>query len=251
MCSRDIGILAIILSVFAVGTQYAHLQPSSKERNEINSKLESELGSSFYQKAARMLPDLIHLGSLESVQACLVLGLYSLPVDACGLGYIYLNLAIRLAQQNGMHRQDSDHIFSPQLSQIRKEVWWTAYCMEKKVGSFHGRPVSVRPKDIDTDLPCDGTLNSSSRSTLPSSNLIAVVKLIHYLDKFCEELNHLRACQKPEITDVISRLDAMRKDPKMWWDGISVTAMPPSRPTIHLQMEYCLVRMFFGRAASP
>lgn len=131
MCSRDIGILAIILSVFAVGTQYAHLQPSSKERNEINSKLESELGSSFYQKAARMLPDLIHLGSLESVQACLVLGLYSLPVDACGLGYIYLNLAIRLAQQNGMHRQDSDHIFSPQLSQIRKEVWWTAYCMEK------------------------------------------------------------------------------------------------------------------------
>lgn len=54
-----------------------------------------------YRQATKLLPEVIHLASLESVQACLLFGLYALPIDASGLGYVYLNLAIKLAMQNG------------------------------------------------------------------------------------------------------------------------------------------------------
>jgi hypothetical protein len=132
---KDAGTLAVLLGVFAVGTQYAHLQsPRNKDpRSTPSSTREEELGSLFYQQAARLLPEVIHLGSLESAQACLLLGFYSLPIDASGLGYIYLNLAIKLAMQNGLHRRISDGLFSPTIIDVRNKVWWTIYCTEKQV----------------------------------------------------------------------------------------------------------------------
>jgi hypothetical protein len=66
-----------------------------------------------------------------SVQVFLLLGLYSLPIDASGLGYIYLNLAIKVAIQNGMHRRVSRGDFDVTTKEIRRYIWWTAYCMER------------------------------------------------------------------------------------------------------------------------
>lgn len=130
---KDAGTLAVLLGVFAVGTQYVHLQSvrNKDPRSTPPSTREEELGSLFYQQAARLLPEVIHLGSLESAQACLLLGFYSLPIDASGLGYIYLNLAIKLAMQNGLHRRTSDGVFNPTIIDVRNKVWWTIYCTEK------------------------------------------------------------------------------------------------------------------------
>uniref|UniRef100_A0A0D2Y9T2 Xylanolytic transcriptional activator regulatory domain-containing protein n=1 Tax=Fusarium oxysporum (strain Fo5176) TaxID=660025 RepID=A0A0D2Y9T2_FUSOF len=82
--------VSILLTVLAIGTQYAHLEHTNGSENTSTSGLlEEEIGAMFYQQAIRLLPEIIEISSLESVQACLLFGYYSLPIDASGLGFIY------------------------------------------------------------------------------------------------------------------------------------------------------------------
>jgi hypothetical protein len=145
--SRDITAACVVLMVLAVGTQYVHLESpeqhshrSTSGSSDPESSWELDIGSAFYRQVAKLLSEVIHAGSLLSVQVFLLLGLYSLPIDASGLGYIYLNLAIKLAIQNGMHRKVSRSGFSESNKEIRRRIWWTAYCMERFVPSFSTLP---------------------------------------------------------------------------------------------------------------
>lgn len=136
--AKDAATLAMVLNIFAIGTQYAHLESPTKTDTapDDNNEWEDEIGTMFYRQATKLLPEVIHLASLESVQACLLFGLYALPIDASGLGYIYLNLAIKLAMQNGMHRRLPRHTFAPETMEARVRVWWTAYCTERLAGQL-------------------------------------------------------------------------------------------------------------------
>lgn len=140
--SKDVPAACVVLMVLAVSTQYVHLE-TSKQNNrrgrrasvghDTPANWEFEVGSTFYRQVAKSLSELIHAGSLLSVQAFLLLGIYSLPIDASGLGYIYLNLAVKVAIQNGMHRRVSKAVFDPRSKEIRRRIWWTVYCMERLV----------------------------------------------------------------------------------------------------------------------
>ncbi|KAI7760060.1 hypothetical protein LZL87_012431 [Fusarium oxysporum] len=126
--------VSILLTVLAIGTQYAHLEHTNGSENTSTSGLlEEEIGAMFYQQAIRLLPEIIEISSLESVQACLLFGYYSLPIDASGLGFIYVNLATRLGIQNGMHRKCSNSAFNASVIETRNRVWWTTYVLESNI----------------------------------------------------------------------------------------------------------------------
>ncbi|TXB98150.1 hypothetical protein FocTR4_00013506 [Fusarium oxysporum f. sp. cubense] len=126
--------VSILLTVLAIGTQYAHLEHANGSENTSTSGLlEEEIGAMFYQQAIRLLPEIIEISSLESVQACLLFGYYSLPIDASGLGFIYVNLATRLGIQNGMHRKCSNSAFNTSVIETRNRVWWTTYVLESNI----------------------------------------------------------------------------------------------------------------------
>ena len=120
-----------MLTIFAIGTQYAYLDSRSQNTTKDGDFSEDDIGATFYQSAVRLLPEIIESSCLESVQACLLFGFYSLPIDASGLGYIYINLAVRLAMQNGMHRKCKSDLFSPDMVETRNRAWWTAYSLER------------------------------------------------------------------------------------------------------------------------
>ncbi|KAL5363554.1 fungal-specific transcription factor domain-containing protein [Aspergillus floccosus] len=123
--------VAILLTVFAIGTQYAHLESPEPVKYHASDFSEEKIGATLYRNAVRLLPEIIEISSLESVQACLLFGVYALPVDASGLGYVYINLSIRLAMQNGMHRRCHGNAFSFEMAEARNRVWWTAYTLER------------------------------------------------------------------------------------------------------------------------
>lgn len=127
------AVSSILLSVLAIGTQYAHLESSRDQASHDPTApfSEEDVGVRFYEQSIRLLPEIIELSCLESVQACLLLGFYALPVDASGLGYIYVNLAVRLAMQNGMHRKCHRDAFTPVMTETRNRVWWTVYSLER------------------------------------------------------------------------------------------------------------------------
>lgn len=129
--------------VLAIGTQYAYLDSDawkggddSSSTSAANNFSEDNVGIMLYQQACRLLPDVITIASSESVQACLLIGLYTLPLDPSGLSWVYLNLAMKLAIQNGMHRRYPGQASDPAMIETRNRVWWTLHMIEKYVPSL-------------------------------------------------------------------------------------------------------------------
>ncbi|KAF9774363.1 hypothetical protein IL306_007644 [Fusarium sp. DS 682] len=250
--------ISILLTVLAIGTQYAYLEHAKgpeAENTSTSGPLEEEIGAMFYQQAIRLLPETIEISSLESVQACLLFGYYSLPIDASGLGFIYINLATRLGIQNGMHRKCSNSTFSASVIETRNCVWWTTYVLERKISIFHGRPISVSRSNIDASLPLhqDGLQSEDWRKRV--SYIRISVQLMYFLEDLYHEISILRNCPKHEIVTTVSRLVAKKEELTTWWqslppDAIGVNAQPKRtqfRSAMHLRLDYCLVRMFVGR----
>ncbi|WDK18131.1 fungal specific transcription factor domain-containing protein [Colletotrichum graminicola] len=79
----DASKMCIIFAVLATATQYAHMDsPSSSSKRPSG---EGDVGNSFYERALRLLPEVIQSASLESVQAVAILGFYAQPLDGPGL----------------------------------------------------------------------------------------------------------------------------------------------------------------------
>ncbi|EAW20231.1 transcription factor domain-containing protein [Aspergillus fischeri NRRL 181] len=250
LTSKDAPVLGIILTVFAIGTQYAYLEAKSAPASSSQSQnfSEDELGTMFYQEAIRLLPEIIEVSSLESVQACLLFAAYALPIDAAGLGYVYINLTIRLAMQNGMHRRCVGEAFSAAMMETRNRVWWTAYAMERKISIFHGRPLGMLRSDIDTHLPVDlGEQDSAG------PYMLASIHLTHHLEDFYKEISLLRTTPKQDLPILLSRLADRKNDLEKWWSSLQPTIQkndaqaPVDRSTAHIKLEHCLLRMFIGR----
>ncbi|KAL3472045.1 fungal-specific transcription factor domain-containing protein [Aspergillus californicus] len=248
---KSVAVVSVILTIFAIATQYAYLDsPNQKSAcSGTRQPSEDELGTTFYKSAVRFLPEIIETGSLESVQACLLFAAYALPVDASGLGYIYVSLAVRLGMQNGMHREYSGSRLSAAMIDTRNRVWWTAYTLERKISIFHGRPLSTLRSDISTPLP---KCQDNMLATTPY--MVASILLTERLEEVLHEMFLLRTCQRLERSMALSRLDKAKSELVAWWrtlpDELHID-LPQEhehfRCTKHLQLEYCLVRMFIGR----
>lgn len=166
---RDVGTVCMIFMVLAIGTQYAYLDLYADPKGDsagapgpgrADSAMFSEdaIGVMFYQQACRLLPDVITISSLESVQACLLIGIYTLPIDASGLSYVYLNLAVKLAIQNGMHRRYLGEDLDPTVRETRNRVWWTAYTIERYVAIRCSMIRKPRPRlTMETDESASST----------------------------------------------------------------------------------------------
>ncbi|KAF6810619.1 fungal specific transcription factor domain-containing protein [Colletotrichum plurivorum] len=258
---RDVGTMCIILIVFAIGTQYAYLD-SRDERGRVPTApaesspfSEDTIGIMFYQQACRLVPDVITISSLESVQACLLIGLYTLPLDASGLSYVYLNLAVKLAIQNGMHRKYPGEGIDPVVRETRNRVWWTAYTTEKRIGIFHGRPISIAAADVDAEMPADRPDIWPGSPPPNTLHMLATLKLNQALSKIAHQISLFKTFEKHEIPDGMAKLVEMKAQLHNWWNSLpeSTFCKDPApgtavfRPDMHLRLEYCLVRMFAGR----
>lgn len=257
---RDVGSVCILFAILAIGTQFAYLEslvdgaenPTEKGPDAFT---EDSVGILFYQQACRLLPDVITASSLESVQACLLLGIYTLPVDASGLAYIYLNLALKLAIQNGMHRKYPDESRDADVVETRNRVWWSVYTIEKRVGTFHGRPTSISSTDVDADFPVHRPDLWSSTSQTDTAHILATLELNQQLSKMSREIAILRSVPKHEVPEGLKRLAQLHRELKTWWDALPndifckefTSQSKISRKHMHLQLEYCLVRMYVGR----
>ncbi|KAF1938599.1 hypothetical protein EJ02DRAFT_410076 [Clathrospora elynae] len=264
--TKDATAVCVVLMVLAVGTQYVHLespkQHSSRSTGfsvspDTQSSWELDIGSAFYRKVTKLLSEVIHSGSLLSVQVFLLLGLYSLPIDASGLSYIYLNLAIKVAIQNGMHRKVSRGVLDASTKEIRRRIWWTAYCMERKIGIYHGRPTSIVRSDIDADIPRSPDATQMNDDSFNPFGLLESIYLTGQAEAFLYEISCLRTCARSEVGTILNRIKRMKTNLRGHWspprrDAPSASTTyqaehPRSRAEMHSRLECCLLHMFIGR----
>lgn len=94
---NDAGTVCTIFGILAIGTHYAHLEAVHSGATDSNVHNPSNAtpftgesaGLAFYHQACCLLPDVITLASLESAQACLILAVFAMPLDASGLAWTY------------------------------------------------------------------------------------------------------------------------------------------------------------------
>ncbi|KAI9925177.1 hypothetical protein ASPWEDRAFT_705678 [Aspergillus wentii DTO 134E9] len=263
LSSDDAGSVCAILMVLAVGTQFAHMESATpvnklsamSTTGEDHRFSEDEVGLTFYQFASKLLPDIIATASVRSVQACLLIGTYLLPLDTSGLCYTYFGLALKMAIQNGMHRRYRGEGLSRRMVEIRNRVFWTAYTIEKRVSILHGRPVSLSDSDVDAALPVDFPGLMPAGQTSNHTNMVTLITLTLKLGEVSNEISSLRKSPKSQQQDCLERLLNLRKHLIDWWSTLPEEmdcrdlnpAGPHFRSNVHLKLDYCLTRIFIGR----
>ncbi|KAA8643610.1 fungal specific transcription factor domain-containing protein [Aspergillus tanneri] len=253
----DTGWICTLLMAFAIGTQFAYMQTKPGQSNPPFSEEipDDHIGLELYRFSCRLIPDMITIASVETVQAFLLLGVYTLPIDTSGLAYTYFGLAIKMAIQNGMHRKYSGATLDPLTIELRNRLWWSAYSLESRISILHGRPVSISRVDFDTDMPTEvnGLQFTNGISSLP--NITANIYLTDQMGELARIILRLRQCSPSRQTHHLRELRAVRKELCDWWASLPFEVhcrdLNPNGPlfrcNVHLELTYSTATIYIGR----
>ncbi|KAI5368234.1 hypothetical protein Slin14017_G032700 [Septoria linicola] len=242
--------LCSTLSVLAVGTQFAHMpQVASGQGEDGVESVADAVGISFYQMAADLIPDIVAIASVDSVQAFLLLAHYALPMDAHGVSYTYLGLALRMAIQNGMHRKYNGNEFDAYTLDLRNRLWWSTYRLEKRVSILHGRPTSISSSEVDADHPSEAmhTLQPVTGNRTFENNM---TKITDWLGDMAYLIFLLRKSPPRLRHTYFERLLQVKSQYLEWWNGAQIPELAitiQSRAMAHLHLHKHMNLVFVGR----
>lgn len=248
---------ALIIS--AVGTQFAHLckpvPASGIGLDDREHSADDAVALTFYRSATRLIPDAIAMASIESVQAFILLGIYTLPVDAAGLSCTYFGIATKIAIHNGMHRRYHKSLDTRAI-EMRKRLWWTTYALERRTNILHGRPVSISKAEVDVELPADIPELRPPGRVDNFHNVMAMMKLVDFLEDAKELLYSFKRSNRSQRPGVLDSLHRLKDDLHRYWGTLPTDIycrdLDPSKPlfrfNIHLALIYHWVQVYLGRS---
>ncbi|KAI1742431.1 fungal-specific transcription factor domain-containing protein [Xylaria scruposa] len=114
----------------------------------------SESSQSTYYNAARscLTFQTLESGTIETIQAFLLLGNYLQKRDQPNTGYNFIGLAWRLALGLGLHREVSNEVNTIE-NETRRSLFWVMYCFDNGFNITTGRPPTISDGFVDTQLP--------------------------------------------------------------------------------------------------
>jgi hypothetical protein len=116
-------------------------------------------GDIYLEEAKRLLDSSYASSRPATCQALLLMGYRELGIGAMAQAWLYIGMAIRMAQDLGMHKNadqwthDGTSLFTSVELQERRRIWYTCVIMDKYVSSYMGRPLSISEREFDTELP--------------------------------------------------------------------------------------------------
>lgn len=128
----DSAFVCLAHAAFALGSQWATLVRPEGMRTT-PAPQDGDPGRLFYQHARSLVPDIIELNSIRTVQAAFVIGVYLLPASAISSSYIYLGLALRKALALDLHQETEETHISDIERELRRRLWWAVYSLERFV----------------------------------------------------------------------------------------------------------------------
>ncbi|KAF4335485.1 C6 transcription factor [Fusarium beomiforme] len=110
-------------------------------------------GSRFYTAARNSLSiHMLESGSLETIQALLLMGNYLQKMDKPNTGYQFIGIAYKMALGLGLHRESSELEDNFGVER-RRQLFWVVYCFDSGFNITTGRPPYAQEGIIDTQLP--------------------------------------------------------------------------------------------------
>ncbi|KAG8354796.1 hypothetical protein FVEN_g7205 [Fusarium venenatum] len=260
---EDASWISVALMVFALGVQLSsHYQSTTRDScrelmrdaRDICQSMDDSIDSIFYQRAKKLIPDILLVESTESVQAFLLFGLYMLPVNPVGLSYTYFGIAIKLATQLNLHMNTTSAVFSKEF-EVRKRVWWTAYALERRTSALHGRPVSVPRADINADSPVDMEELQPKERINTFQNTMAMLKLSIFMENAWEGvaglINNDRTVHERAFRDIVHLRECISSHWQSLAERTFCRDLTPGKPlfrhNIHLALNHHLLHILMGR----
>ncbi|KAG8837598.1 hypothetical protein FRC18_008823 [Serendipita sp. 400] len=94
-------------------------------------------------------------------QAYLLIAYREIGIGAMSQAWLFLGVAIRMAQDLGLHRSvDKFHtiasnMFSATEKEARNRMWWCCVVLDRYISTYIGRPCMIFERDYDTPLPVE------------------------------------------------------------------------------------------------
>ncbi|KAF4551083.1 Fungal specific transcription factor domain-containing protein 49 [Elsinoe fawcettii] len=174
-----------------------------------DAKVATEIGQKYLDQAASMLPSLMFMPYLPSVQALLLMAIALRSRSKDGVGWQVLGTAVRIAHTLGLHRHSvnrpsSQHAVQGGYNQLfHARIWAVCCCLEKCMQLEAGRPSSI------TDVDCDQMMGEKQKPSGPDF-LQWQMGLAEYQGQICQQLytpSRSGVSNAKEILTEVSRLD--------------------------------------------
>ncbi|KAH6887681.1 fungal-specific transcription factor domain-containing protein [Thelonectria olida] len=109
--------------------------------------------SKYYSAARSYLSiQMLESGTLETVQAFLLMGNYLQKIDRPNTGYNFIGIAYKMSLGLGLHRE-TPGIEDNMGHERRRQLFWAVYCFDSGFNITTGRPPNVSEGVIDTRFP--------------------------------------------------------------------------------------------------
>ncbi|EPQ51953.1 hypothetical protein GLOTRDRAFT_65551 [Gloeophyllum trabeum ATCC 11539] len=115
-----------------------------------------------YLEQAKQILDCTYASSRPTtVQALLLMGYREVGIGAMAQAWLYIGMAVRMAQDLGMHKsadkwqKSVGTLFGNWELQERKRIWYACIIMDKYVSTYIGRPLAIFGGDFDNGLPSE------------------------------------------------------------------------------------------------
>jgi hypothetical protein len=217
---------------------------ASKDPTSETIKLEpSEYGSAFAQRAKSAIPDTFPCPSVAVVQTALLLAYDEFGANRDSGLWMYLGIAIRMAQDLGMQtlegmkyegrdgptpksvrtdmpgtsptqsipealrRENTGPAEEEQraVERERLDTFWAIFFLDRVISSGTGRPVTLRDRDIEISFPSLDEVDQVSGWPLPFP---ALIRIVHLYGRVTDLLNSIK--EKSDITeDLRKQLDTL------------------------------------------
>ena len=142
--------------MFSVAARYTSARDGDRPPSESEMWPEGDI---YLEEAKRLLDSSYSSSRPATCQALLLMGYREIGIGAMAQAWLYVGMAIRMAQDLGMHKSADQwmhggtSLFTPIELQERRRVWYACVIMDKYVSSYIGRPLSIYERDFDTELP--------------------------------------------------------------------------------------------------
>ncbi|KAG8928581.1 hypothetical protein FRC01_005706 [Tulasnella sp. 417] len=183
----------LLLAMFSVAARYSNETPLPPDGEMWTA------GDDYFDRARELLVTFTSLSRLEYVQAMLLMGYREIGLGTMAQAWLYLGVAIRSAQDVGLHRSLAKwqvagaRRFTDEEKETRARIWHCAVRLDRYVSTYIGRPLSVYEHDYDTHIPEEDPEEENELWAEYPTFAAGV-----------EQIEHLKLSSKPQPARVIS-----------------------------------------------
>ncbi|KAH7409755.1 fungal-specific transcription factor domain-containing protein [Cadophora sp. MPI-SDFR-AT-0126] len=199
-----------------------------------------------YIRAMTRIEDVFQAGSLESLQAILLVCQYrigSSAQDTSTSMWHLVGIAVRTAYELGLHHESGYSIPSclsgPELvlkikeQEVRRRCYWSVFCMDRIVSISLGRPFAINLDNFDVDLPSskhddilDEGLFPQDREIGRTSVSAHIIEYRLLCGKIKGSLHGLRRSRYNTEHDILALRDGLSAELDRWWGRTPLLGLP-------------------------